>query len=146
MLFFSSFNLILFHHFSKSSLSSLITNLERVSRADKVPPPTVYKKPLALFSKSPVTGFFRDGYCRVGPQDGGNHAIAGIKLLPFPFESPEHYSPPRRARGGETKNDCLHSLLPSLLILLPHLNSKSPFMNLLLTNLSRRLNSRIPRF
>lgn len=24
-----------------------------------------------------MTGFFRDGYCRVGPEDGGNHAVAG---------------------------------------------------------------------
>jgi uncharacterized protein len=31
---------------------------------------------LALFSKDPPTGFFRDGYCRTGPEDKGNHAIA----------------------------------------------------------------------
>ncbi|KAL8795835.1 MAG: hypothetical protein Q9195_001715 [Heterodermia aff. obscurata] len=37
----------------------------------------VFKKPLALFSQSPMTGFYRDGYCRVGPEDGGNHAVAG---------------------------------------------------------------------
>lgn len=24
-----------------------------------------------------MTGFYRDGYCRVGPEDGGNHAVAG---------------------------------------------------------------------
>ena len=24
-----------------------------------------------------MTGFYRDGYCRVGPEDKGNHAIAG---------------------------------------------------------------------
>lgn len=40
-------------------------------------PPTVLKKPLALFSQKPMTGFYRDGYCRVGPEDGGNHAVAG---------------------------------------------------------------------
>ena len=37
----------------------------------------VFKKPLALFSKEPLTGFYRDGYCRVGKEDGGNHAVAG---------------------------------------------------------------------
>ena len=37
----------------------------------------VFKKPLALFSQQPMTGFYRDGYCRVGPEDGGNHAVAG---------------------------------------------------------------------
>lgn len=42
----------------------------------------VFKKPLAIFSKEPLTGFYRDGYCRVGAEDGGNHAVAGtIHLL-----------------------------------------------------------------
>lgn len=43
----------------------------------------VLKKPLGLFSKSPMTGFYRDGYCRVGPEDGGNHAIAGVLTKEF---------------------------------------------------------------
>ena len=37
----------------------------------------VFGKPLSLFSKSPMTGFYRNGYCDVGPDDGGVHAIAG---------------------------------------------------------------------
>ena len=37
----------------------------------------VFKKPLAVFSKEPMTGFYRDGFCRVGVEDGGNHAVAG---------------------------------------------------------------------
>ena len=32
--------------------------------------------PLLQFSRDPPTGFFRDGYCRTGPEDTGNHAIA----------------------------------------------------------------------
>ncbi|KAL9116121.1 MAG: hypothetical protein Q9227_000490 [Pyrenula ochraceoflavens] len=43
----------------------------------------VLKKPLALFSKQPLTGFYRDGYCRTGPEDGGNHAIAGVVTKEF---------------------------------------------------------------
>lgn len=39
---------------------------------------TVFKKPLQLFSKSPMTGFYRDGYCRTSAMDFGNHAVAGI--------------------------------------------------------------------
>jgi uncharacterized protein len=39
---------------------------------------SVFKKPLQLFSTQPMTGFYRDGYCRTGAQDGGNHAVAGI--------------------------------------------------------------------
>ena len=37
----------------------------------------VFQKPLALFSQKPMTGFFRDGYCRTGSEDGGSHVIAG---------------------------------------------------------------------
>ncbi|CAF9920398.1 hypothetical protein IMSHALPRED_004872 [Imshaugia aleurites] len=43
----------------------------------------VLKKPLALFSQKPMTGFYRDGYCRVGPEDGGNHAVAGVLTKEF---------------------------------------------------------------
>lgn len=53
---------------------------------------TVLKKPLALFSQKPMTGFYRDGYCRVGPEDGGNHAVAGII-------SDEHFNEPRSYHG-----------------------------------------------
>ena len=45
----------------------------------------VFKKPLALFSQQPMTGFYRDGYCRVGPEDGGNHAVAGTHIPPRPY-------------------------------------------------------------
>lgn len=38
----------------------------------------MFKKPLALFSTEPMTGFYRDGYCRSGAADCGNHAVAGI--------------------------------------------------------------------
>ncbi|XXH01686.1 hypothetical protein Hte_008047 [Hypoxylon texense] len=41
-------------------------------------PVNVFKHPLKLFSQQPVTGFFRDGYCRTGGIDPGNHAVAGI--------------------------------------------------------------------
>lgn len=44
---------------------------------------TVFKKPLGLFSKEPMTGFYRNGYCDVGPDDTGNHSVAGILLAPF---------------------------------------------------------------
>ncbi|CAM6122389.1 unnamed protein product [Calypogeia fissa] len=38
----------------------------------------VFSKPLAHFSNKPMTGFYRDGYCRTGPEDFGNHAVAGV--------------------------------------------------------------------
>ncbi|KAI0389294.1 hypothetical protein F5Y17DRAFT_132942 [Xylariaceae sp. FL0594] len=39
---------------------------------------TVFKQPLKLFSQQPMTGYFRDGYCRTGDRDPGNHAVAGV--------------------------------------------------------------------
>ena len=30
-----------------------------------------------------MTGFYRDGYCRVGAEDGGNHAVAGLLTKEF---------------------------------------------------------------
>jgi Uncharacterized protein conserved in bacteria (DUF2237) len=38
---------------------------------------SVFKKPLGLFSKEPMSGFYRNGYCDVGPDDTGNHSVAG---------------------------------------------------------------------
>ena len=36
-----------------------------------------------------MTGFYRDGYCRVGPEDGGNHAVAGTFPLPSFLDLPQ---------------------------------------------------------
>ncbi|KAK5087309.1 hypothetical protein LTR70_007252 [Exophiala xenobiotica] len=43
----------------------------------------VFKQPLKFFSNKPVTGFYRDGYCRTGAQDFGNHAVAGVVTEDF---------------------------------------------------------------
>ncbi|RDW73157.1 hypothetical protein BP6252_07064 [Coleophoma cylindrospora] len=53
--------------------------------AGKVPPTSlnVLKKPLGVFSKDPMTGFYRNGYCDVGPEDRGIHAVAAILTDPF---------------------------------------------------------------
>lgn len=37
----------------------------------------VLKGPLALFSKEPMTGYYRNGYCQVNDDDRGNHSVAG---------------------------------------------------------------------
>ncbi|KAK8194378.1 hypothetical protein M8818_007568 [Zalaria obscura] len=36
----------------------------------------VFKKPLALHSTSPMTGYLRNGYCEVPASDMGNHSVA----------------------------------------------------------------------
>lgn len=43
----------------------------------------VLQRPLVLFSKEPMTGFYRNGYCDAGPDDPGNHSVAGI-YIPVP--------------------------------------------------------------
>ncbi|KAM3077857.1 hypothetical protein ACMFMF_004275 [Clarireedia jacksonii] len=43
----------------------------------------VMKKPLSLFSKNPPTGFRRNGYCDVPPEDTGNHSVAATLTDPF---------------------------------------------------------------
>ncbi|KAK5047579.1 hypothetical protein LTR84_006676 [Exophiala bonariae] len=46
-------------------------------------PLNVFKQPLAFFSNQPVTGYYRDGYCRTGAADYGNHAVAGVVTEEF---------------------------------------------------------------
>lgn len=36
----------------------------------------VLGEPLALCCTQPVTGFYRDGFCRTGPEDAGTHVVA----------------------------------------------------------------------
>jgi uncharacterized protein len=46
-------------------------------------PLNVFKQPLSFFSNKPMTGFHRDGYCRTGAADFGNHAVAGVVTNEF---------------------------------------------------------------
>ncbi|ETN46851.1 uncharacterized protein HMPREF1541_01040 [Cyphellophora europaea CBS 101466] len=62
------------------------TNNSKMSASN---PLNVFRQPLQLFSMQPRTGFYRDGYCRTGAADFGNHAVAGIvseKFLDFSAE------------------------------------------------------------
>ncbi|MES1924084.1 DUF2237 domain-containing protein [Salinisphaera sp. T31B1] len=42
------------------------------------PARNVLGQPLALCCSAPMTGFYRDGYCRVGPEDAGVHAVCAV--------------------------------------------------------------------
>jgi hypothetical protein len=48
----------------------------------------VYDKPLQVFSTSPMTGAFRDGYCRTGKDDPGNHSVAGMAKVEHHIRTP----------------------------------------------------------
>lgn len=39
--------------------------------------------PLELCCSAPSTGFYRDGYCRTGPQDFGKHVVCAIVTNDF---------------------------------------------------------------
>ncbi|EXJ91565.1 hypothetical protein A1O3_00113 [Capronia epimyces CBS 606.96] len=38
---------------------------------------------LGILSTDPPTGFYRDGYCRTGPEDKGNHSVAATVTQEF---------------------------------------------------------------
>ena len=43
----------------------------------------VYNKPLELCSTNPLTGFYRDGYAKTGPNDTGSHVVCAIVSQEF---------------------------------------------------------------
>jgi len=58
--------------------------------------------PLVECSTSPMTGFYRDGQCRVGPEDHGCHAICcevNEAFLEFSRQSGNDLSTPMPAYG-----------------------------------------------
>jgi uncharacterized protein (DUF2237 family) len=43
----------------------------------------VFGAPLACCCTSPLTGFYRDGYCHTGPQDLGSHTVCAVMTEAF---------------------------------------------------------------
>lgn len=43
----------------------------------------VLGEPLAGCCDTPVTGFFRDGFCRTGPADAGRHVVCAVVTQEF---------------------------------------------------------------
>jgi uncharacterized protein (DUF2237 family) len=50
---------------------------------DGRPARNVLGGPLAPCSYKPVTGFFRDGCCRTGPDDHGSHTVCAVMTAEF---------------------------------------------------------------
>jgi uncharacterized protein (DUF2237 family) len=46
-------------------------------------PTNVLGKPLEACCNSPRTGFYRDGYCRTGPDDTGLHTVCAVMTSEF---------------------------------------------------------------
>ena len=47
------------------------------------PQKNVFGKPLVPCSTAPMTGFYRDGYCKTGDADVGSHVVAAIVTQEF---------------------------------------------------------------
>lgn len=67
--------------------------------------------PLELCSRSPLTGFFRDGCCNTGPQDRGSHTVCAqmtAEFLMFSRAAGNDLSTPRPELGfeGLAPGDC----------------------------------------
>lgn len=43
----------------------------------------VLGKPLEVCSKSPMTGYYRDGFCNTGPEDAGTHTVCSTVTQEF---------------------------------------------------------------
>jgi hypothetical protein len=66
------------HHFQPQTIDTRMA----IGTADVTNPQNESHKnvlgtTLQLFSKQPLTGFHRDGFCRVTAGDFGNHSVAG---------------------------------------------------------------------
>ncbi len=63
---------------------------------------SVRNTPLATCSTQPMTGFFRDGQCRTGPQDRGVHVVCAqvdAKFLTYTAQQGNDLSTPRPHLG-----------------------------------------------
>ncbi|WP_109830303.1 DUF2237 family protein [Reichenbachiella versicolor] len=47
----------------------------------------VFGEPLVAFCSDPLTGFYRDGYCRTNEQDAGQHTVCAVMTTEFLFFS-----------------------------------------------------------
>lgn len=46
-------------------------------------PSNVLSQPLQCCGTVPCTGFYRDGYCRTGPEDRGLHTVCAVMTVEF---------------------------------------------------------------
>lgn len=46
-------------------------------------PTNVLGTPLSCCCREPLTGFYRDGYCRTGPDDRGMHTVCAVMTADF---------------------------------------------------------------
>jgi uncharacterized protein (DUF2237 family) len=69
-------------------------------------PSNVFGEPLRPCCFAPVTGFYRDGYCRTGPGDYGLHTVC--------IEATADFLAFSRARGNDLSTPLPHYEFPGL--------------------------------
>jgi uncharacterized protein (DUF2237 family) len=52
-------------------------------RPDRAPSRNVFGGPLESCSMTPMTGFYRNGCCDTGPEDGGSHTVCIVATAEF---------------------------------------------------------------
>lgn len=48
-----------------------------------MPTLNIFGQPLQACCQAPLTGFYRDGYCRTGPDDQGRHVVCAVMTQAF---------------------------------------------------------------
>ena len=74
----------------------------------KSSPTNVLGTPLECCCREPMTGFYRDGYCRTGPGDHGMHTVCIVatdEFLEFSAEQGNDLSTPREEYDFPGLND-----------------------------------------
>ena len=63
---------------------------------------------LEICGRNPITGFYRDGYCRTGPNDYGSHTVCAIvteEFLSYTKQQGNDLSTPRGTFSGLKDGD-----------------------------------------
>ncbi|MEM6264505.1 MAG: DUF2237 domain-containing protein [Bacteroidota bacterium] len=66
----------------------------------------VHGEPLASCCTDPVTGFYRDGFCRTGPEDRGSHVVCARMT--------EEFLTFTKSRGNDLSTPIPHYSFPGL--------------------------------
>ena len=54
---------------------NLQENIQRLKEMMEIPDMNILDKPLQICGKDPMTGYYRDGYCKTGSSDKGTHTV-----------------------------------------------------------------------
>ncbi len=97
----------------------------------------VFGDPLSLWSRNPMTGFFRDGFCNTCHEDQGNHTVAAVmntEFLAYSAYVGNDLSKPRPEFGFDGLKPGDHWCLCASRFLQAHDEGCAPMVNLYATH------------